>query len=306
MARRVASIRITDGAAVLETQIGGRVTTPLAGADLASTLDSLEGQIRRRLNDRKVREGEEGLRGRVIAQLASGSELRGLCPWPMPGADLDLIDGVGLNAEGDPVVVAVREEIEWASVANVLDELGPLSSLLPVLFAEEAPPLRLSSPRLLLVAERFADGIERALGALTLAYELRKISAAVGAEVDLVSAGSGDGAQARPPRRGRRRGGRGRTPAAEENRNAKESESGSAQDAAESGGGSRRRRSPRSEASEGESTPEAAADGDDGARPRGRGRGRGRGRRRSQNSGAEEAQEGAADGSLSAGRGNGA
>jgi hypothetical protein len=211
LARRVAELRIVEDSAVLEIQIGGRSSTPLAAAGLANALDGLEGQIRRRLNDRKVREGEEGLRGRVVAKLADEAELRGFHGWPTPGCDLDVIDGVGLNAEGDPVLVAVREEMEWTTLAAVLEELGPLTVRLPVLFAEESSPIRLSTPRLLLAAERFSDGLERALAALTLAYELRQVSAAADAAVDLVSNGSGSGAQERTARRGRRGSGRGRS-----------------------------------------------------------------------------------------------
>ncbi len=210
LARRVAEIRAEGESAVLEIQIGGRSTTPLSGADLAGALDGLEGQLRRRLNDRKVREGEEGLRGRVIAQLAAGSELRGVRPWPQPGADLDAVDGVGINAAGDPVVVAVREELDWRSLGAVLESLGPIESLLPVLFTETAPPLKLGTPRLLLTAQRFSEGLERALSALVVAYELRAVSGEAGAGVDLVSKSAGDGAETRSSRRGRRRGGRGR------------------------------------------------------------------------------------------------
>ncbi len=210
LARRVAEIRASGESAVLEIQIGGRTTTPLSGADLAGALDGLEGQLRRRLNDRKVRDGEEGLRGRVIAQLAAGSELRGLRAWPQPGTDQDAVDGVGINAAGDPVVVAVREELDWSSLAAVLESLAPIRTLLPVLFAEAAPPLRLGLPRLLLTAERFADGLERALSALIVAYELRSVAGAAGTGVDLVSRSAGEGAEFRPARRSRRRGGRGR------------------------------------------------------------------------------------------------
>lgn len=211
LARRVAEIRTDGETAVLETQIGGRSTAAISSAELAGALDGLEGQLRRRLNDRKVREGEEGLRGRVIARLAEGTELRGLRAWPVPGEDLAVVDGVGVNAEGDPVVVAVREEIEWTTLVAALERLDLLAALFPVLFAELAAPLRMGTPRLLLVGERFADGLERVLQALTIAYELRRVSAAVGAAVDLVSSVSGDGAQSRTPRRGRRRGGRGRS-----------------------------------------------------------------------------------------------
>ncbi len=210
LARRVAELRVDGESAVLDVQLGGRQTTPLSGADLAGALDGLEGQIRRRLNDRRVREGEEGLRGRVVSQLAGGAELRGLRAWPLPGSDLDPVDAVAVGAEGEPVVVAVREELDWGALAAVLESMAPLASLLPVLFAEIAPPLRLGAPRLLLVAERFPDALERALSALTLAYELRSVSATAGADVDLVAKSSGEGAESRPAaRRSRRRGGRG-------------------------------------------------------------------------------------------------
>ncbi len=228
LARRVAEIRADGAIPVLEVQIGGRSTTPLSGADLAGALDGLEGQLRRRLNDRKVREGEEGLRGRVIGQLASGIELRSLRAWPQPGADLDVVDGVGVNESGDPVVVAVREVFEWQSLAAVLESLAPIGALLPVLFADTAPPLRLGLPRLLLTAERFEEGLEKALSALIVAYELRAVSGDAGAGVDLVSRSVGEGAETRPARRGRRRGGRGRSaggPASEASTREEEDES---------------------------------------------------------------------------------
>ncbi|MEE8165445.1 MAG: hypothetical protein V3T64_07750, partial [Myxococcota bacterium] len=176
LARRVAEIRTDGDSATIEVQLGGRSTKPLSGADLAGALDGLEGQIRKRLNDRKVREGEEGLRGRVVAQLAAGDALRGLRPWPQPGADLDDIDAVAVNADGDPVIVAVREEFEWTTLAAVVESMASLTPLFPVLFAEVGPPLRLGPPRFLFVGERFAKGLERALSSLTIAYELRNVA----------------------------------------------------------------------------------------------------------------------------------
>lgn len=292
LARRVAEIRAEGESAVLEVQIGGRSTTPLSGADLAGALDGLEGQLRRRLNDRKVREGEEGLRGRVIAQLSEGSELRGVRPWPQPGADLDAVDGVGVNAAGDPVVVAVREEFEWRALASVLESLAPIESLLPVLFNDTAPPLRLGTPRLLLTAQRFADGLERALSALIVAYELRAVSGEVGAGVDLEPRSAGEGAESRPSRRGgRRRGGRGRS----------SSGGGDARSDDDSGDDSASDTSDTSDASDGEGRSEregrgparADSDGDDGPR-------RGRRRRRSRRGGrggSDDGSEGSSGGS---------
>jgi hypothetical protein len=245
LARRVAEIRAEGENAVLEVQIGGRSTTPLSGADLAGALDGLEGQLRRRLNDRKVREGEEGLRGRVIEQLSSGSELRSLRAWPQPGADLDAVDGVGVNSAGDPVVVAVREEFDWQSLAAVLESLAPVGALLPILFADTAPPLRLGMPRLLLTAERFADGLEKALSALVIPYELRAISGQAGAGVNLVARSAGEGAESRPARRARRRGGRGRSaggPASEARSDEEADTSSDAGEAAETSSGEALRR----------------------------------------------------------------
>jgi hypothetical protein len=217
LARRVAEIRADGESAVLEVQIGGRTTTPLSGADLAGALDGLEGQLRRRLNDRKVREGEEGLRGRVVAQLGAGSELRHVRAWPQPGTDQDVIDAVGVDEKGQPVVVAVREAFDWRALSAVLESLGPVESLLPVLFSEASPPLRLGKPRLLLTATSFVDGLESALAALTLAFELRVVSGGAGAELGMVSRATGEGAELKPSgRRGRRRGGRGRSGGSED------------------------------------------------------------------------------------------
>jgi hypothetical protein len=275
LARRAAEIRIEGDAAVLEVQVGGRTTTPLAGADLAAALDGLEGQLRRRLNDRKVREGEEGLRGRVVAQLAAGSELRGLRPWPIPGSDLAVVDGIGVNAEGDPVVVVVREEIDWNAVGAVLECLTPLESLVPVLFSELAPPLRLGTPRVLLAAERFAADLERVLATLTIAYELRVVSGSAGAAIDLVARSAGEGAEEKPSRRGRRRGGRGRSGAIDE---ASREDAGSDEEEAEEAGAGRSR--PRRPAGPAAGPSGPAADLRDEERGEGEEGGRGRGRRR--------------------------
>jgi hypothetical protein len=217
LARRVAEIRADGENAVLEVQVGGRATTPLSGADLAGALDGLEGQLRRRLNDRKVRDGEEGLRGRVVAQLGEGSELRSVRPWPQPGTDQDAVDAVGVDASGQPVVVAVREAFDWRALGAVLESLGPVESLFPVLFSEASPPLRLGRPRLMLTGTSFVEGLEKALAALTLAYELRTVSGDVsGAALGMVSQATGEGAEQKSAgRRGRRRGGRGRGATAE-------------------------------------------------------------------------------------------
>ena len=221
LARRVAEIRTDGDNAVLETQVGGRHATPLSAADLAGALDGLEGQLRRRLNDHKVRDGEDGLRGRVVAQLAAGSELRCVRAWPSPGAEIDVVDAVGVDATGTPVIVAVREEFEWTALCAVLEALSNLTPLLPLLLADAGPPLRLGRPRLVLTAERFAPGLERTVAALTLSFEFRSIAGKSGASIDLVSRAAGEGAESRFGRLGRRRGGRDRAEGADEERTAR-------------------------------------------------------------------------------------
>lgn len=279
LARRVAEIRTDGDNAVLETQVGGRYSTPLSAADLAGALDGLEGQLRRRLNDHKVRDGEDGLRGRVVAQLSAGSELRNVRAWPTPGSELDVIDAVGVDAAGVPVIAAVRQEFEWTALCAVLESLSTLAPLMPLLLAEAGPPLRLGRPRLLLAAERFAPGLERTVAALTLSFELRVIAGTTGASVDLVQRTAGEGAESRFGRRGRRRGGRGRGDGPEEER----SERGDAE-RGESGRGSRDERE------------EAADDRRDFGRdvgrsgPRAEGRGEGRGESRSESRGGRDAE----------------
>lgn len=308
MARRAAEIRADGESAVLEVHVGGRSTTPISGSDLAGALDGLEGQLRRRLNDRKVRDGEEGLRGRVVAQLAEGTELRGLRAWPQPGRELDDIDAVGINADGDPVIVAVREEFDWQSLAAVLESLSSMNALLPILFSDTAPPLQLGSPRLLLAAERFLPGMQRAMAAMTVAYELRTVSGkSTGTSMDLVSTGSGEGAQARAPRRGRRRGGRGRS-GSEEGGEESSGDRGGQSGQNDEGDSSEKRpprgpRGPRADrASRADSDRGEGGDGnDDSGEGDGEGSGRGRSRRRRSRRGGRSGRDGEGDSSEGAG-----
>ncbi len=249
LARRVAEIRTDGDNAVLETQVGGRHATPISATDLAGALDGLEGQLRRRLGDHKVRDGEDGLRGRVVAQLAAGDELRCVRAWPSPGAELDVVDAVGVDAAGTPVIVAVRQEIEWTALCAVLESLSNLAPLLPLLLADAGPPLRLGRPRLLLTAERFAPGLERTVAALTLSFELRTIAGKSGVSLDLVSRAAGEGAESRFGKRGRRRGGRDRQEGSDEVRSARgeDEESEAADDVRRERGREEERGGPRSE-----------------------------------------------------------
>ena len=61
-ADEIAELR-ADGDVVLEALEPQRWSDRLTAADLPGVFDRLEGQLRKRLNDKRVRDGEEGLRG---------------------------------------------------------------------------------------------------------------------------------------------------------------------------------------------------------------------------------------------------
>ena len=76
LARPVACLRADPARVTLDILAPDRLTLALDEAGLVEALDRLEGGIRRRLADRHVRDGEEGLRGRFAAPLAEAAGLR--------------------------------------------------------------------------------------------------------------------------------------------------------------------------------------------------------------------------------------
>ena len=76
LAQRSAVLQLRDGAVVLETLQPERATATLTSDGLAGAMDRLEGQLRKRLNDRKIRSGEEGLRASALAPLIEAAALR--------------------------------------------------------------------------------------------------------------------------------------------------------------------------------------------------------------------------------------
>jgi hypothetical protein len=152
LARRVAALRPERGAVVLETFLPGRQSHRPSKEDLAEHLDRLEGFVRKRLNDREVREGEEGLRGRALGPLVAAAGLRSAVRWPLGGADLDTVDLVGVAAEGRPVVAAVRRRLTLRIFGELLDAGLRLEPWLPVLLAGAGAPVLWGRPRLVLAA----------------------------------------------------------------------------------------------------------------------------------------------------------
>ena len=214
MARRVAELKAESGV-VLETLAPQRATLRLTSDDLAGALDRLEGQLRKRLNDRKVRDGEDGLRTRALPLLSSGLGLRAVTRWPVSGSDREVVDLIGIDSEGRPVAVAIREELDLDGVGELLDVGLALQPVLGLLLGSAEPPLRLGAPRLAVAAQRYSVAAAKALAALSLGHDLFEIRTS-GRGLELASVSSADAIE-RAARQRRSRGRRGESTRGEAN-----------------------------------------------------------------------------------------
>jgi hypothetical protein len=177
VARRVAALRAEQGV-MLETFEPQRSTQRIAADDLAGALDRLEGQLRKRLNDRRVRDSEEGKRAGVAPLLAQARDLRSVVSWPLGGSDREVIDFIGVDASGQPVAAAVREELNLAALGNILDAVTTLQPALAVLLAGAEAPLRLGVPRLAIAAEGYSEAAVQVLASLAIGFDLFQLRAA--------------------------------------------------------------------------------------------------------------------------------
>ncbi|MFQ5426752.1 MAG: hypothetical protein ACE5EV_06705, partial [Gaiellales bacterium] len=121
LARRVAAIRADGEEIRLEVLEGERSTAPLRADTLATEMDRLEGLLRKRLNDRRVRGSEEGLRAQLAGPLAEVAGVRSAKAWPVGGSDGEVVDFVGVHDDGRPVVAAIRDHLGLAGLGAILD-----------------------------------------------------------------------------------------------------------------------------------------------------------------------------------------
>ncbi len=163
LARRVAVLYARDGGVVLETLEPERSSAPLTSETIATAMDRLEGLLRKRLNDRRVREGEEGLRAQIVMQLAGVARLRATLIWPLAGSDPDVLDLAAVGEDGRCVVAAVRERMTLPALAAILDATLALRPALPALLAGASAPVLVGTPRLLLAAREYDALVLRAL-----------------------------------------------------------------------------------------------------------------------------------------------
>ena len=148
---------------MLETLEPERSSAPLSAESIATAMDRLEGLLRKRLNDRRVREGEEGLRAQIAPLLASVARLRGMLIWPLAGSDPEVLDLAAVAEDGRCVVAAVRERMTLPALAEILDATLALRPALPALLAAAPAPVLVGTPRLLLAAREYDALVLRAL-----------------------------------------------------------------------------------------------------------------------------------------------
>jgi len=182
VAQRIASIRIenpsaTENYLVLETVQPDKATERLDSGNLAVAMDRLEGSLRKRLNDRRMRGSEEGLRAQLVGSLIEAEGIRESVRWPLAGSESEVVDLVGVGAGGTAVVGALRSKIALPELAAILDGVTAVRPALPGWLAGADAPVRLDATRLLLAAKEFSPGALGLLSMLSLdhvSYDIRQ------------------------------------------------------------------------------------------------------------------------------------
>ncbi len=215
-ARPVAALQLEGEALSLVTLLPQRSVAPLGSESLADALDRLEGNLRRRLNDRKIRDGEEGLRGRMGPVLASHCGVRSAAPWPLTGEDPDPLDWVGVDASGAVVFGTARLSLGIPDLLALLAGVARARQLLPVILSDVHGPIRPDEVRLVIAAESYGEGVATLLPRLRFPVESLSITDIAAQSPPLAAKAKASGTAAPSAgtddksRRGRSRRGRGR------------------------------------------------------------------------------------------------
>jgi len=196
VARRVASIRIEESSAtesrlVLETVQPDKTTERLDSDNLAVAMDRLEGSLRKRLNDRRTRGSEEGLRAQLVASLIAAEGIRASARWPLAGSDPEVIDFIGVGAGGIVAVGAVRTKISLPELATILDGVTAVRPALAAWLAVADAPIRLDAVRLLLAAKEYSPAALAVLSMLSLDHSSYDIHQPRASDPQLRLRGSG-------------------------------------------------------------------------------------------------------------------
>jgi hypothetical protein len=167
LARRMAVLRLDASGVALECAVPQRTVLRIERDGVSDALDRLEGALRKHLHERRVREGEEGLRGRVLDALADDPALRSLVRWPFGGDERETIDFAALDPDGEPYLGAVRGQLTLEGLSAILRTSAAVEAFLPLVLADAEPPVRIAVPRLWLAAASVDASVRHILGRWT-------------------------------------------------------------------------------------------------------------------------------------------
>jgi hypothetical protein len=168
LARRVAALNVSQERLELETRLPERKTHTIDEADLPTLLDRLEGLLRKRLNERRVRASEEMLRANLLPALARAVGARWSAAWPLPGSDPEVMDLAAVG-DGDALLLAAtRQRLDLSGLGAILEAALAAEPALTALAERASLPVRPGVPELVLAAKEFDGAALTALGALQL------------------------------------------------------------------------------------------------------------------------------------------
>ena len=208
--RVLAVLSWENDALVLRTLLPQKAESEVQMDSLADVLDRLEGNVRKFLNDRRTREGNDGFRGRTSMALVYHLSLRSAILWPLSGRVFDPIDAVGIGPEGGLVLCAVRQDFGFAEALSVVGGLVRVRELLPALFRSEFGPDFAQGLTLVLSARTYTEAAENLLAHLRFPVQYLSVNEGSGSHVEFLAKGESGGSPAprdvpRPERRGRPR-----------------------------------------------------------------------------------------------------
>lgn len=192
-ARPLARLSAEDDRVQIES-LHSRAETFLIDSDEPGKLDTalsrLGGDIPRHLKDRKVRNGEEGLRARMSVRLAEHIGLAEWRLWPAAGA-ASAIDVVGAGSDGAGVMIAVRMRLDLSALGEILEGALALEPVLGVVLEGVSAPVRIGAPPLLAIsAHEFDASAHEVLEKIGLPLNLYKLSGSKGHFSELEVAGA--------------------------------------------------------------------------------------------------------------------
>jgi hypothetical protein len=185
LARRVATLSASQDRIELETRLPDSTTCALDAARLSTLLDRLEGLLRKKLNERKIRSSEERLRANLLPILERAADARWSAIWPLPGGDSEVIDLAAVRGDGSLLLAAARRRLDLTGLGPILEAALSAEPVLAALAARAAVPVQPGAPELILAAQEFDGAALTALGALRLPCRAFDVRASRSGELSL-------------------------------------------------------------------------------------------------------------------------